>query len=91
MFCSSSRLLILVNCFCLSLDSQMLVQAAPGPPLSHLRSSHDLVCAENTLEQLMARLSLRLGVEPELEQFDWSVSESMFLHVNMITFLSSFM
>ena len=54
------------------------------PSLPHLRSSQDLVWAEKTLEELQARLSLRLGVEPELEQFDWSVSDNMFLHIVML-------
>ena len=52
----------------------------PSPsPRPYLRSSQDLVWAEKTLEELQARLSLRLGVEPELEQLDWSVSDNMFL------------
>ena len=56
----------------------MLLLLLP-PSLRYLRSSQDLVWAEKTLEELQARLSLRLGVEPELEQFDWSVSDNMFL------------
>ena len=54
------------------------------PPQFHLRSSQDLVWAEKTLEELQARLSLRLGVEPELEQLDWSVSDNMFLHIDIL-------
>ena len=54
------------------------------PPRPYLRSSQDLVWAEKTLEELQARLSLRLGVEPELEQLDWSVSDNMFLRILVV-------
>ena len=72
-----------VSCFCLSLyrEKDVLELCCFHLSLPYLRSSQDLVWAVKTLEELQARLSLRLGVEPELEQFDWSVSDNMFLRI----------